>query len=1093
MEDRVTTYRDRRFAGGRLATGLAGFRGFLAVVMILLLAVLLVWQYSKNEIGWAIRDRIEAQANALLAPRGLQLTIQRCRLEEGRGIYVENAVLGPEGPGDPLVTIADCFVEINAYLPQLILGQQQITGIEIRNARFNLERDQAGVWNIEQFADLFEGPSAAGKLPPVFIRDSGIVIAAPLGGHAHPIQLGDINLDIRQQVSQGTSGTPQNSLTLQGYLGANVVDRIELAAQVDLQTRRWALVAEAEGAQIDRRLIDWFPADVHDQLKFASSFRGKLDLRGTVRGGLDPADLPQFSVTGRLYETTVDDDALPFPLTQVSCEFSAQNDLCQVSKLRGKAGSATFDLNATLQGITAQAAWSVEGQLDNLELRSELFPWLPPNLQKTWQEFSPTGTADFDFAIGSDGRRVHSRILTALRGASFSYYKYPYRIHDCRGTVDWSNEHCSVELVAEDNGQPVEFSGEFQDPGPGWTGQLHITMHGYSAIDDKILAAMQYHPKVLQCIKDFSPLGQFNLVSTIGRSDPRHEPAQHTRIKIRNGSIRYKHFPYPFYNVSGDIIVQDERITYSNVKGFRDNGMAVCNGEWTEAKGLDLQFVAHTVPLDDQLRNALSPGMQGLWDQIRPSGTLDDVTMDLKYQTDWEIPQIKLRVDLHRKQAGVNSAVAILPRSFPYEFSDVTGTFVYAGDRVTLQNVTASHGDSWFSAQGLCLFDSKSWKINFTDFVAGSIPIDNDLLFAVPGELETALRATQFDGSLHIEGGLSIAGTSVESASSNDASATGTGDLRLEWDCVVTTTAASLYVGIDLENITGQVRMRGQSVGERFATTGTVDIDSLLYDGIQLTRASGPLAIDNNSLTLGRSTSASENADPKPVRGTLFGGAVEVDARVLASRNGDFTLRMMFQDFSLRHAIAELGGDASQISGAGFGGIVLSGDQVGSNSLKGNGFLRLRQAQIYELPLILSLLKVTRAPFDRSAFDEANADFTLMGTDVELNRLELIGDAISLIGNGKMNLDQEIDLNFYSVVGRNRLNIPVLSQLYRASSQQILWVRVDGTLHEPQTHQEILPAISDTLRQVFEDIESAGLDGEWIRNGSFSPLPRLTQ
>ena len=86
--------------------------------------------------------------------------------------------------------------------------------------------------------------------------------------------------------------------------------------------------------------------------------------------------------------------------------------------------------------------------------------------------------------------------------------------------------------------------------------------------------------------------------------------------------------------------------------------------------------------------------------------------------------------------------------------------------------------------------------------------------------------------------------------------------------------------------------------------------------------------------------------------------------------------------------------------------------------------------------------------------------------------MEFIGDAISLLGEGEMNLDWDIDLNFYTVIGRNRINIPLISQLYRAGSQRTLAIKVDGKLDNPRTHSTVLPEFNENLKQLFNPASS---------------------
>lgn len=145
----------------------------------------------------------------------------------------------------------------------------------------------------------------------------------------------------------------------------------------------------------------------------------------------------------------------------------------------------------------------------------------------------------------------------------------------------------------------------------------------------------------------------------------------------------------------------------------------------------------------------------------------------------------------------------------------------------------------------------------------------------------------------------------------------------------------------------------------------------------------------------------------------------------------------------------------------------------------------MRDAKIYELPVVLSLLKILKVrQVTRTAFDTSNVDFKVVGEDINFERIELLGDAISLIGNGRMNLDRDINLNFYSVMGRNRINIPVISDLYRASSQRILWINVDGTLDNPQTHRNVLPQINDSLRQLFQPASPSNASRNWNRSAT---------
>ncbi len=125
----------------------------------------------------------------------------------------------------------------------------------------------------------------------------------------------------------------------------------------------------------------------------------------------------------------------------------------------------------------------------------------------------------------------------------------------------------------------------------------------------------------------------------------------------------------------------------------------------------------------------------------------------------------------------------------------------------------------------------------------------------------------------------------------------------------------------------------------------------------------------------------------------------------------------------------------------------------------------------------MKILRVKDA--NRTAFDSSDVDFTINSGSIDLNRIELIGDAFSLIGNGKVDFNHQIDLNFYSIMGRGRWYIPVVSELYRAGSQQVLWINVDGTCENPTTHRNVLPQLNDTIQVLLQPPPNANGPPAW--------------
>ena len=158
------------------------------------------------------------------------------------------------------------------------------------------------------------------------------------------------------------------------------------------------------------------------------------------------------------------------------------------------------------------------------------------------------------------------------------------------------------------------------------------------------------------------------------------------------------------------------------------------------------------------------------------------------------------------------------------------------------------------------------------------------------------------------------------------------------------------------------------------------------------------------------------------------------------------------------------------------GKIMATADLVGSgrtrNSLSGSGRIRLSKADVYELPVMISLLKILSIrPPDQNAFSDAMMEYRIEGEHIYIDRIDFHGDAIRLRGSGEMNFQSQIGLKFYALVGRGELDLPVIKQVFRGASEQLMLIHVDGTLQNPETRREALPAVSQALQQIRDELQ----------------------
>jgi hypothetical protein len=258
----------------------------------------------------------------------------------------------------------------------------------------------------------------------------------------------------------------------------------------------------------------------------------------------------------------------------------------------------------------------------------------------------------------------------------------------------------------------------------------------------------------------------------------------------------------------------------------------------------------------------------------------------------------------------------------------------------------------------------------------------------------------------------------------------------------------------------------------QWATRGELALASLNCRDVPLTDVAGPFYVDQQVASLGALASRSDLSQlPRRASGRLFGGAVALDAQASLAGDGGFQVRSSFSDGSLAAMCREMLPGATNLRGRVFAGLELAGNRRSAETLRGRGNFKLRDADLYELPVVLSTLKLLRSKTpDKTAFHSAEGEFDVAGSELVFRDLRLEGDAVTLKGQGTVGLDRQVDLTFHSVVGRNDILAPLLSPLLGEASRQILEIHLTGTLDRPDLDSQAFPAIKESLDRLFPEL-----------------------
>jgi hypothetical protein len=1012
-------------------------------------------------------EEIRCQVEQLLAGHYSNMTVivRAASLREGEGIEVRGLSICERGAGGPraeLLYVDEMLLCCTTDLKQLLTEPPEVTRIRVRRPVLRATLRPDGSLSI---ARLFPPPKLSDRPPETTIENGTVEIFDPLRTPATTLVLRNLNLTVR-------SGDPEKESPhvrkLEGTLGGDHLRRIELSGRVDPDSSAWLVAGSIDGLEVAPELRDSLPGPLAQRLAVLGELRGHAEVDFQVSYDARRAAPLRFAFSGRLTRGRIDDPRLPYPLSDIQARFHVHEAGVQVHDLTGRSGQATLRLSFNQSGLDFGASpFELQAEIRRLELDRTLRDSLPLALQDQWNKFLPTGLVDADVTLGYGDRGWQSDVALRCLSIGFTYHRFPYRLQDGRGTIRFHNDRAEAHLIAYSRNEPVRIDAQLEqlsgDP-HGWVEAKSESVE----LDKKLFSALDEGGR--QALGSFDPRGTMSVFLRVARDGPGRPWRKHLVLRPHRCSVRHIAFPYPLANVCGIAEMIDDEWTFRNLEATNDTARFTGHGLITgsgPARRLELHVVGTGVPLEEELHGALRPGAQRVWSGLRPRGRVD-VETDLAYV--YESRQLSVSVRA-RPQPGTTS---IEPVYFPYEMQNVRGLLEYCDGRLTLRGVRAEHGEVTITSDGHCDFwPDGNWRFTLSRLAVDRLRLeDRELAAAMPDGLRRTVLHLKPAGPVNLRGNVTLAGDAGPQS-----------PIDFKWDFVLGFHQGSLDAGIELENIFGSLTLKGASRAHRFRCHGELDIDSLSYRDFQLTEVRGPFFVDNTRAGLGNwaerfrregqpQVTAGAATASRPVTARLFGGTLYGDLWVALGEVPRYAMQAHLAQGDLARAAREVIAGKQDLSGSVYAGVELAGAGRSLNALGGRGRLWLRQADVYELPVMVRLLKILsiREP-NRTAFSKSDIDFVVRGGHVYFPRINFNGDAVSLLGQGEMDFQKNVRLTFHGVVGRDEVHVPILREVMGGASQQVMQIQVDGPLTGPEVRRIAFPGVNQALQQIQEDMQ----------------------
>jgi hypothetical protein len=1064
------------------------------------------WLFFQDQIQSKLCSTLQSKCNRFLDGSGIETTIGNAQFFDQQGMLLSN--LQVQAPNVSL-TAYETFLAMSSNTTDLVTGNCDVDGIEMRLVEFEIVRSTNESFDMTALVKLFEAINNATKetrkrLIPIAIIDSRIHVVDRATGFEKTIS--DINLKLIPIEHDG-----RVVLQVHASAATTEVQHVDLRGYVDPKTGQWSSNLTLDGANVSSDVFAVLPRDIQQQLSSIKSVSSRVDGSVHAKGNWKTNELSWFEGQGIISQLNLEHHRLPAAIRNGFAKFQFTPRETTVQEITGLLGSSPFTAHYEQTDLLNPTAWRLNGKLDKFHFdgSEKTLNAMPAAAKRLATDFQTRGNFDCQFDVRYDGKRIKKSADIQISDLEFNFNKFPYPVSDCFGQARWIDDQITYELYKRSRDQELSAKGFVNNPGPNATWKCILkTERGQLRFDDTLQTAIDANPPLAKTIRAFNAHGWVAGSGTLEKFVAGGEVRKTFDIDLIDLTMQHERFPYFINSVQGKIRSVDRSFRFDQITGSNGIGKILCNGTWNPRDGLNARYICNNIQLDERLRKALRPELKEVWDGFRPRGTATMTTVDMTLPVGADDCNLIVKATLNGESEGVRkSNLSIYPTWFPYELNDLAGTLIVGDGKVQLRDFRGRHGQNTVvTCNGDGAYSPDGWEVRLSNLLTQSLRADAPLMRALPDSLAQPIQYMKFDGLLNVYGTMTLAGqyrkpqpllanrirrqpmnrpaeSFVQQASFTRQAPTvqplargsSTPDVSMGWELRFDMNQAEMFLGIPVKNVFGSFNLFGQYDGENVECRGSVKLDSLTIYDTQLTNVRGPVWFDNvQALAGGMINQLSTGQSPSPsVKGEMFGGVVNLDAAISSDQEGRFVIQTTLADGNLKQLAQEYAPGLEDVQGRTFAALTMQGDARGTHTCRGSGQIHLRDAKIYEFRPVMRLLKILQVKrVDDVAFDSGDIFFAVNGEDVDINRMEFNGDAISLIGNGRLNMDQDLDLNFYSVMGRNRINIPLISELYRRSSQKFMWINIGGTCGNPQITHEIMPELNDSIRQLFQQSEA---------------------
>ncbi len=935
------------------------------------------------------------------------------------------------------------FPEVVVYpdKEKLTQGQLELHKVHLKRPKLHLTRLSNGKWNLSQ---LFSNQEQASMHWPIVEVRSGTITFIDEKYKAPPIHFDEVRLDLMPE------SQTHGRITMEGR--TSVAGIIRLKGMMNLSTGELEANVELPEVVLKPELFERIALYYPQWKTWQVDLTGRVRLAGAAAYHPGAAQPLSFNCHGQFVQGRVQHPLWPFPIEDIQAAFRVAGGKLEVHQFTARMQEGTGSGSGS---VHVDGSMHLKAELDHVLVNASIYDKLPPILSQLAKEFKPHGMLSAQGEIHWQNNYLSLNYIAKPQGMSILYDDLPYPFTNVRGTLAYSEPPTGpvmqANITAEASGQPVRLTGQLFGiglrPDSPCKAGFQLTLQGENVpIDPKLYQGLEPYPDTLTWVKKFNLQGKVACLAQLERpagTEPEIRPPLKKTIRVSGSDLAFQFvdFPLPCHQGSGVLVIQNDGAwQLEQFQAKHGEGVIQVVGKavpTTLGDHLKLYIEASGLPLDEELKNAMPRAVQDGWEHFNPVGAIDS--------------EVNLEVVLGKTQPQLDVIVrprkcSIKPVCFPYLLDQVEGIIHFKDQSITVKKLIGRHGPTIVRVdEGIVhLREANSFRAELLPLAVEQLHYDRDLAQALPLSLKSALQTLQPDRPFNL-----VANVIIDEPGKGRPTQYG-------WNGQVELNQCRLHTGIELEEVTGKLALRGTHDGEKVQAWGKLDWSEVRIKGQPIQSVQSDLTILGDRIWLHQ------------LRGYFHDGLCTGYIEADTGSKPSFQLHIRANRIDMQSLARQSLNRRGKVQGRLDGEIRLSGSGQSLRGLQGQGWVKVEQgAHLYDLPLILDLLNYLSRHLPKgSSFQDVTAEYKIEGDRIILNHLALMSDAITLQGKGEVKMDgSDLNLEMYGVPYGRTLPLlpPIIDRIPPTLSKQLMKIRIKGQVSKVEILTEPLPVVVDPV------------------------------